>query len=139
MSQVSHSCSFYFVCGLKRALVVVVCVVGLVCLFFLALFFLLAVFYEASVFNQNVSNWNTGAVKTMKSSKCTLSLSLLHGHSAFRGGVVLNIYDNSRFVGSQFSHVLFFLFCALKRDLVFVVLFVWWVSSCCALLSSCSV
>ena len=51
-----------------------------------------------------------------------LSLSLpLCGHGAFRCGVVLNIYDNSRFVGSQVSHVLFcFVFCGLKRDLVVV-------------------
>ena len=66
-----------FGCGLKRDLVVVVCVVGLVFLFFVAPFSLLAVFYSASAFNQDVSNWNTGAVTTMKQSKCTLPLSLL--------------------------------------------------------------
>ena len=37
-------------------------------------------------------------------------------------GVLFNIYDNSRFVGSQVSHVLLFLFCVfLKRCLFFVV------------------
>jgi surface protein len=34
------------------------------------------VFNGASVFNQDVSNWNTGAVTTMAYSKCTLSLSV---------------------------------------------------------------
>ena len=57
--------------------VVVVCVVGLVFLFFVAPFSLLAVFYGARAFNQNVSNWNTGAVITMHQSKCTRSPSLL--------------------------------------------------------------
>ena len=66
-----------FGCGLKRDLVVVVCVVGFVFLFFVAPFSLLAVFYQASSFNQDVSNWNTGAVTNMRSSKCTLSSSLL--------------------------------------------------------------
>ena len=62
----SHTfCSFYFVCGLKRDLVVVVCVVGLVFLFFVAPFSLLAVFQDASAFNQDLSNWNTGAVTNM--------------------------------------------------------------------------
>ena len=78
-------------------------------------------FYGASAFNQDVSTWNTGAVTDMQQSKCTLSLPLC-GHGAFRCGVLLNIYDNSRFVGSQVSHVLFFLCdCGLKRDLVVVV------------------
>ena len=99
----------FFVCGLKRDLVVVVCVVGLVFLFFVAPFSLLAVFHSASVFNQNVSTWNTGAVTNMKMSKCTLSLPLC-GHGAFHCGVVLNIYDNSSFIGSHFSHVLLFCF-----------------------------
>jgi surface protein len=58
-------------------LFVVVCVVGLVILFFVAPFSLLAVFQYASAFNQDVSTWNTGAVTTMVSSKCTLSPSLL--------------------------------------------------------------
>ena len=66
----------------------------------------LAVFSNAKKFNQDVSKWNTGAVTTMSGSKCTLSLPLC-GHGAFRCGVVLNIYDISRFVGTQVSHVLF--------------------------------
>ena len=36
----------------------------------------LAVFFGAYAFNQDVSKWNTGAVKSMQQSKCTLSLSL---------------------------------------------------------------
>ena len=47
---------------------------ALVFLFFVAPS--LAVFESASVFNQDVSNWNTRAVTTMESSKCTLSPSL---------------------------------------------------------------
>ena len=70
----------------------------------------LAVFYGAQAFDQDVSKWNTGAVTTMQSSKCTLSslwprLPLL---------CILNI-DDSSFIGSQFSHVLFFCFVVLKR------------------------
>ena len=50
------------------------------------------------------------------------SLFLSVGHGAFRCGVVLNINDNSRFAGSQVSHVLFLFFdCGLKRNLVVVV------------------
>ena len=59
---------------LKRCLYIVVCG-GLVFLFFVALS--LAVFIAASAFNQDVSNWNTGAVENMAQSKCTLSSSLL--------------------------------------------------------------
>jgi len=76
-------------------------VVGLVFLFsLLHPFSFLAVFYGASAFNQDVSTWNTGAVTDMQQSKCTLSLPLC-GHGAFRCGVLLKLYDNSRFVGSQ--------------------------------------
>ena len=75
-SHVSHVLFLFFGCGLKRDLVVVVCVVGLVFLFFVAPFSLLAVFHSASVFNQDVSKWITGAVTNMAYSKCTLSLSL---------------------------------------------------------------
>ena len=50
------------------------------------------------------------------------SLFLSVSHSAFRCGVVLNIYDISRFVGSQVSHVFVLVFgCGLKRDPVVVV------------------
>ena len=49
---------FFVVCG------------GLVFLFFVAPSSL-AVFNQASVFNQDVSEWNTGAVTTMEYSKCT--------------------------------------------------------------------
>jgi surface protein len=66
-------------CFLTRYLFCFVCG-GLVFLFFVAPS--LAVFYQAKKFNQDVSKWNTGAVNTMASSKCTLSPSL-YGH-AFR-------------------------------------------------------
>jgi surface protein len=101
--------------------------------FFVAPFSLLAVFRGASVFNQDVSTWNTGTVITMTKSKCTLPLSLFW---------CLSIYTTTR-VGSQFSHVLFFLFvCGLKRDLFccsccvvgLIFLFL-----CCTLHSLCSV
>ena len=76
--QGSHILFLFVVCGLKRDLVVVVCVVGFgLSLFFVAPFSLFAVFSAAYAFNQDVSTWNTGAVTTMESSKCTLSSSLL--------------------------------------------------------------
>ena len=49
---------------------------GLVFLFFVAPFSLLAVFGYASAFNQDVSNWNTGAVTTMEGSKSVVSLNV---------------------------------------------------------------
>jgi surface protein len=82
----------------------VVCLCGGFGLSFLCF---LAVFSFASVFNQDVSEWNTGVVTDMAYSKCTRSPPLC-GHGAFRCGVLLSIYDNSRFVGSQVSHILFF-------------------------------
>ena len=48
--------------------------------FFVAPFSLLAVFRYAKAFNQDVSNWNTGAVTLMNNSKCTFSLSLWPRH-----------------------------------------------------------
>jgi len=67
----SHTfCSFFFVfVSFNGTFVVVVCVVGLVLLFFGAPFSILAVFFQASTFNQDVSNWNNGAVTTMECSK----------------------------------------------------------------------
>jgi surface protein len=68
---------------------------------------LFAVFASASAFNQDVSKWNTGAVTNVYYSKCTLSpLSL----SVATPSVLLCfwIFDNSSFIGSQFSHVLLF-------------------------------
>ena len=62
---------FLYVCGLIRDLCG-----GFGLSFFVAPFSLLAVFQNAEAFNQDVSNWNTGAVTTMEDSKCTLSLSL---------------------------------------------------------------
>ena len=61
----------------------------------------LAVFYEARAFNSDVSKWNTGAVTHMNRSKCTLSLPVVTPFAVV-------CYDNSSFIGSQFSHVLFF-------------------------------
>ena len=110
---------FYLITILTRFVIFVLCFetgpfcclwwVGLSFLF--APFSLLAVFYAASAFNSDVSNWNTGAVTTMAYSKCTLSLSssLWPRHLPLWCGVEYK-YDNSRFVGSQVSHVLFFLF-----------------------------
>jgi surface protein len=107
-SQFSHVlfCFFFVWFETGPLLFVVVCVVGLVFLFFVAPFSLLAVFCLAYAFNHDVSKWNTSAVTTMEQSKFTLSLSLC-GHGAFRCGVLLKIYDISRFVGSHVSHVLF--------------------------------
>jgi surface protein len=69
-SQVSHVFFLFFIVVLKREPFIVVCVVGLDFFFFVApLFSLLAVFYQASAFNQDVSNWNTGAVTNMYQSK----------------------------------------------------------------------
>ena len=105
-------CSFCFVCGLKRDLVVVVCVVGVVLsLLCCTPFSLLAVFHDAPVFNQDVSKWNTGAVTTMESSKCTLSFSLWPRRLPL-------CCVNSRSVGSQKSHTFCsFCVCGLQRDL----------------------
>ena len=121
-----------FGCGLNREPCCCLCGGFGLSLFFVAPFSLLAVFSSASAFNQDVSNWNTGAVTTMNLSKCTLSLSLpLCGHGAFRCGVLLDVYDNSCFIGSKISHVLFlFCVCGLGFGLSFL---------CCTLLSSCSV
>ena len=105
-TRVSSDHNSHMFCSFFMVVIVVVCVVGLVFLFFVAPFSLLAVFYQATAFNSDVSNWNTGAVTRMDYSKCTRSLPLC-GHGAFRCGVLLNIYGNSRFVGSQVSHVLF--------------------------------
>jgi surface protein len=105
-SQVSHVLIFFFVCGLKRDLVVGVCVGFGLSLFFVAPFSLLAVFESASVFNQDVSTWNTGAVTNMQQSKYTLSPSLWPRRLPLWCGVEY-LYGSSRFVGSQVSHVLF--------------------------------
>ena len=78
VTEVSHVLYFFFVCGLKRDLVVVVCVWWVRSFFSLLhpSLFLLAVFGSASAFNQDVSKWNTGAVTIMECGKCTLSPSL---------------------------------------------------------------
>ena len=72
----SHTLCYFVLC-LERYFFVVCG--GLVFHFFVAPFSLLAVFAVfgyASVFNQDVSNWNTGAVITMESSKCNFASSL---------------------------------------------------------------
>ena len=69
----SHTfCSFCF-CIFKCTLCCWLCG-GLFILFFVAPS--LAVFQDAPVFNQDVSEWKTGAVTEMWGSKCTLSLSV---------------------------------------------------------------
>ena len=75
----SHTfCSFVLcfetvpICFLKRYLFVVCG--GL--FFIICVAQPLEVFQSISVFNSDVSKWNTGAVKTMENSKCTLSPSL---------------------------------------------------------------
>ena len=113
----SHTfCYFVFVC-LKRYLFVVCG--GLIFLFFVAPS--LVVFNSASAFNQDVSNWNTGAVTTMRSSKCTLSPSLWPRLPLLCFWV---LYDNSSFIRSQFSHVLLFYFCVFETV---PFLMFWWV------------
>ena len=102
----SHTFCYFCFVFLKRYLF---CCLWWVGLFFSLLHPLLQCFLKHLRSIQDVSNWNTGAVTSMQLSKCTLSL-LLCGHDAFRSVVLVNIYDNSRFVGSQFlhSHTFFF-------------------------------
>ena len=76
---------------------------GLFFLFFVAPS--LAVFKYAYAFNQDVSNWNTGAVISMSQSKCTL---FIYGH-AFRCCFVW-MYDNSSFIADHNSHTFCYLF-----------------------------
>ena len=71
-------------------------------------------FVLASAFNQDVSNWNTGAVTSMYRSKCTLSPYFLWPRLplyVFEYYVFEYMYDNSSFIGSQFTHFLLFVFC----------------------------
>jgi len=68
-------------------------------------------------FNSDVSKWNTGAVTTMKSSKCILCFVL------FSSKCIYNKYNNLSFIGSQFSHVLLFCF-VLRHGTFFCCL--WW-------------
>ena len=82
----------------------------------------LAVFRSASAFNQDVSKWNTGAVTDMSSSKCTLSPSLWPRLSL----LCILIYDNSSFIGSQFSHVLLFLFLCFRNGTFFLLFVLGW-------------
>ena len=62
---------FVLLCCVFETVPFVVVCGRLVILFFVAPS--LAVFFAASVFNQDVSKWNTGAVTSMKESKCTPS------------------------------------------------------------------
>jgi surface protein len=134
-SQVLHVLFFlYCGCGLKRDLVVVVCVWWVGSFFsLLHPFSLLAVFYEASAFNQDVSKWNTGAVTSMVFSKCTLSLSV-----ATPSVVVYFEYTTTRVSSDHTSHT-FCSFCICVYETGPFVVFVWWVwsffSFCCILLS----
>ena len=100
---------------------VVVCVVGLVFLFFVAPFSLLAVFNGASAFNSDVSNWNTGAVTNMASSKCTPSPSLCGTPSV----VVYFDYTTTRVSSDHNSHTFCYFFFMFLKTVPFCCL--WWV------------
>ena len=92
----------------------------------------LAVFLHAKG-NSDVSKWNTGAVTTMYGSKCTRSPSLWPRLPLLW---MLNIRQNSSFIGSHFSHVLFVLLLCFSNGTVFCGL--WWVGLfylCCTLLA----
>jgi len=86
--------------------------------FFFVAASLIAVFSQASAFNQDVSNWNTGAVTTMLDSKCTLSLSV-----ATPSAVVFVEYTLTRVLSDHNSHT-FCCFVVLKRYLFCCL---WWV------------
>ena len=72
----------------------------------------LAVFVKAYEFNQDVSNWNTGAVTTMAMSKCTLSPSVVLWCKC-----IMRQLDFHR---DHNSHTFCF-FCVFKTVLFFVV------------------
>ena len=101
----SHTfCSFCFC--VFETVPILLFVVGWSFLFFVAPS--LAVFSRASAFNQDVSKWNTGAVTTMRSSKCTLSLPLC---VATPFDVMFFEYTTTpSFIGSQVSHGLLSIF-----------------------------
>ena len=61
-------------------------------------------FNSASAFNQDVSKWNTGAVKRMDYSKCTLYLSL---SVATPSSAVVFFNTTTRVSSCQFSRCLF--------------------------------
>ena len=120
-----------FGCGLKRDCVVVVCVVG----------FGLAVFLGASSFNSDVSKWNTGAVTTMASSKCTLSPSLWPRRLSL-WCVVEYIRHLEVRRATRLTRVVLVFGCGLKREPCCCCLcggFGLSLFHCCTLLSSCSV
>ena len=100
--------------------------------FFVALS--LAVFNSASAFNQDVSKWNTGAVTSMRASKCTLSSLSVATPSA----VVYFEYSTSRVSSDHNSHTIcYFWFCVFETV---SYCWLWWVGLsflCCTL--SCSV
>ena len=133
--SVSHVLFLFFGCGLKRDLCCCCLCGGFgLSLFFVAPFSLLAVFKSASAFNQDVSTWNTGAVTTMASSKCTLSPSLWPRFPLWCVVECIRQLEVRRV--TSLTRVVLVFVCGLKRYLL--LLFVWWVWSfsflCCTLL-----
>jgi surface protein len=124
---------------LTRSVIFVLCTFFVFGWYFFSLLHpsLLAVFYGASKFNQDVSNWNTSAVTTMRLSKCTLSLS---PSVATPSAVYFNVYHTTRVSSDHNSHT-FCYFCVCVFETVPFLLFLWWVglSFLCCTLSSCSV
>jgi surface protein len=93
-----------------------------------------AVFEYARTFNQDVSNWNTGAVTDMAASKCILSLPLCrHAFS-----VVMYLNTTTRLSSDHNSHTFCYFVLFLER---YFLLFVvgWYFFSLWGTLSSCSV
>ena len=80
-----------------------------------------AVFDSASAFNQDVSNWNTGAVTDMRYSKCTLSPSLWP-----RLPLLCFEYTTSRGSSGHNSHTYFVLLCCVFET-VPCCCCLWWV------------
>jgi surface protein len=89
----------------------------------------LAVFNGAKKFNQDVSKWTTGAVKTMSQSKCTLSPSLSPRLPLLCTCTrILNVHvrQNSSFISDNVynSHMFcYFVFVCLKTLRIFFVVY----------------
>jgi len=107
-------------------------VVGWSFLFFVAPS--LAVFSYASAFNQDMSNWKTGAVTTMDGSKCTLSPSLWPRLPLL---CILNIRPLEFHRITLLTRFVIFVLCFVKRYLFVVCGGLVFLFLCCTL--SCSV
>ena len=83
----------------------------------------LAVFNGAFVFNQDVSKWNTGAVRTMYGSKCNPSPFV--GMPSFVG--FLNTTTRVSSDHNFLRVLLYFVLCFGRYLFVLVVLWLWWV------------